>query len=121
MNLKGQHQTGKSGCWQREVFCFFFKIQYYFVLVSSRCTAEKSLLDLKKIKLAQTGIMEFVEHRRSAKPEVASWIPGQGTCLGGAPGAWLGCMQGVANGCSSLTWIFLSLPFSLPVHLSNIK
>ena len=54
---------------------------------------------------ALTSVAPVVGHT-PAKRKVASWIPGQGTCLGCGFGPWLGAYEKQINRCSSLTLMY---------------
>ena len=55
------------------------------------------------------------------KQKAPSLISGQGTGLGSGFGPQSGCMQEAADQCFSLTWMFLSLSFSLPAPFPKKK
>ena len=57
----------------------------------------------------------------STKQKATSSIPGQDTSLRWGLSPWLGHMWEASNQCFSLTWMFLSLSFSLTSPLSKIK
>ena len=62
----------------------------------------------KTLASTVTSIAQVVEHR-PRNQQVASSIPGQGTCLGCGPGPWLGCVRQATHRCFSLSSMFLSL------------
>ena len=69
----------------------------------------------KTLASTVTSIAQVVEHR-PRNQQVASSIPGQGTCLGCGPGPWLGCVRQATHRCFSL--IDVSLPLFLPLSPS---
>ena len=55
-----------------------------------------------------------------ARPEVASSVPGQGTCLGHRPGPWVGAREGQLTDVSVSPWWFSpSLSPSLPLSTNE--
>ena len=71
--------------------------------------------------MALAGVARWVEHW-TANPKVASWIPGQGTCLGCGSGSWLRTCERQPL-CVCHTSVFSpslspSLPLSLKINKS---
>ena len=63
---------------------------------------------------------QLVGHQLT-KQKVAGLIVGQDTCLDCGFGPWSERLWEATHWCFSLTWMFLSLSFSLPCILSKNK